>query len=254
MSNFKRFTIRTLIVVVTLICIALALDAAISYRLAKLQSEIEESPTASILSQGSLEHEHTVNCLRWQLVGSVDDLSTIYDRISLRRRLKVSHRRQSLLGDRTFQSLWMESDINLGLTAVTIKQRALNDQSAQIDPDTFPIPEDAISIAAQPPPKQDLHKKFELLSEIPENARLTQSEVLELADQYVLQKLNESEFEKYPNRKLTCSTFPIGEWWVYYHTNPISDATFFIKIADETGEAKFGGATPPIQELLNLFY
>ena len=252
MSKFKRFTIRTLIGVVTLFCIALALDAMISSRLAKLKSELKDSPTASILSQGSLEH--TVDCLRWQFVGSVEDLSTIYDRICLRRRLKVSHRRQTLLGGRTLQSLWLESDIKLGLTAVTIEQHAVNDQSAHIDPDTFPIPEHAISIAAQPPPKQDLHKKFELLSEIPENARLTQSEVLKLADQYVLQKLNESEFEKYPNRKLTCSIVPIGEWWVYYHTNPISDATFFITINDETGETKFGGATPPIQGLLKLFY
>jgi len=252
MLQLKRFTIRTLLVVVTLVCVALALDAKISSRLAKLKSELNVSPTSSILSQG--DSKHGGPGLRWQFVQTIEDLTTFYDRICLRRHLNVWHRRETLLGERALQSLSLVSDIDLGLTAVSIKRRAVGDQAAYISPGTFPIPKHAIRIAAKPVPKQDLYRKFELLGTIPENARLTQSEVLKLADEYVLQKISKSEFERYPNRKLQCSIVPLGEWRVDFHTNPISDAIIIIAVNDETEAVTFQGATPATKDLGKLFY
>jgi len=255
MSVFKRFTIRALLALTMVICIALALDAGISSRLTKLQTQFSESPTASILAEGDFEPMHRPRST-WHIHVETKDHSTFHDRVCLRRRLEVNHKRLTLWGTAeaapdavcAVQCVSFKSNIDFGLAGVAIDRRNVGDQALTTTRKSFGIPKNALFI-----PAKNLTSATEPAEPVSQNTRLSELEVIELANAFVKQKLSASELQNYSHQKVRFMAFPYGgEWWVHFDGREPDDS-FFIKISDEAGSPNFGGASGAAQRLMQLF-
>ena len=154
--NYKTLSLRYLLLIVAVVAVLLSLDSSLTKQgLVKMQ-HIAESPTAHLESPDANVELPTGPYACWHTVTNMNDRTTSFDRILLRRKHEVAHERHCMLPNKSIKIEQYTTSITFDLLGGHATAEALGPGLSLTDLRGFPaLPSHAIRRNGFSIPEQD---------------------------------------------------------------------------------------------------